>query len=454
MKTLKLFVLVILLTCVNSITIVSLGQRQLSVLPKNAKWKTVKYKADNYLYFSVGTNLYYAISCYVANNEFVAGQKMTLMNMSMNGYLQDTIASGIYLRSGLDAYLEGNIYKNDNGRISTFKGTIKISNDETGRELLANKRKATALKIEVDDIVEYSDYYGVSYRTDSGNKYGLIGYGEKKCPLTLTKRLDDNYELKIMNLDKIDSLTAIVTLDTITKYGFLSFDDFIEKSNHVKLKYKNGDVFIGSVKKKKDYYSNIWKPDEGEYKYNAGEVYKGKINDYKWNDLFYAPDTAGVTIFTNGVTVSGDWWADFNLTSEEWSEITNHCKNLTEVRNEAIRYSKKKKEKELAKKQAKQREKAKKRAEEQAKRRYYIQKYGSKWGELVYKKEITLGMTKAMCCDIIDKRFYNISYVGNSEYWFYGKIEPFLEALGVFSILVELPQELVFKNNILIGFTK
>ena len=138
----------------------------------------------------------------------------------------------------------------------------------------------------------------------------------------------------------------------------------------------------------------------------------------------------------------------------EWSEITNHCKNLTEVRNEAIRYSKKKKEKELAKKQAKQREKAKKRAEEQAKRRYYIQKYGSKWGELVYKKEITLGMTKAMCCDIIDKRFYNISYVGNSEYWFYGKIEPFLEALGVFSILVELPQELVFKNNILIGFTK
>ena len=214
MKTLKLFVLVILLTCVISITIVSLGQRQLSVLPKNAKWKTVKYKADNYLYFSVGTNLYYAISCYVANNEFVAGQKMTLMNMSMNGYLQDTIASGIYLRSGLDAYLEGNIYKNDNGRISTFKGTIKISNDETGRELLANKRKATALKIEVDDIVEYSDYYGVSYRTDSGNKYGLIGYGEKKCPLTLTKRLDDNYELKIMNLDKIDSLTAIVTLNT------------------------------------------------------------------------------------------------------------------------------------------------------------------------------------------------------------------------------------------------
>ena len=69
MKTLKLFVLVILLTCVNSITIVSLGQRQLSVLPKNAKWKTVKYKADNYLYFSVWKKINNTIYSYVNNKK-------------------------------------------------------------------------------------------------------------------------------------------------------------------------------------------------------------------------------------------------------------------------------------------------------------------------------------------------------------------------------------------------
>lgn len=63
--------------------------------------------------------------------------------------------------------------------------------------------------------------------------------------------------------------------------------------------------------------------------------------------------------------------------------------------------------------------------EEAVRRRNLVNKYGSYWGELVYQKKYTLGMTTEMCSDIAGKGSYRVSrsidnfYHRTVEYWEY-----------------------------------
>jgi hypothetical protein len=62
--------------------------------------------------------------------------------------------------------------------------------------------------------------------------------------------------------------------------------------------------------------------------------------------------------------------------------------------------------------------------EEEQTRQSILDKYGTYWGNLVLRKEFTIGMTREMCADMVSTARYEISksvnrYGGTHEIWWY-----------------------------------
>ncbi len=424
-----------------------------TTLPKKAKLKTVKYKSYDY-----------AITGYIFEKQFVNGQELNFYNTNTETdvipiyiipvpvsktKLTNPIISGTYfLKDGI-SYLESTIKQKDNwssGEIY-INGIFKISNTYDDKGLTIKPSEAKELSIKTEDIIKCSGFY-------DDNKY----------PITLSKNSNNNdYDYKIEFDDRTleASLTAdylkktffptVDNLFTETKSSFnqyrvsLKFDDYINNSKNVKLIYENGDVFVGKVETNDDKYI----AKEGEYVFFNGETFIGKLDRYSkiWTD--------GEWKFNDGSTENGDWLKKHNVTSDALSS----AETMTEKHDLAIQLYEEQQQKLQAEKIAKQEAEEKKRIAEQQRKNTLIKKYGDYWGELVFRKEFTPGMTKEMVLEFTSDKYYKISRsIHNGmtiETWVFDKNKMQLEILNETANMDEdKKQAAVVAGLLMMGFAK
>lgn len=373
MKTHNIILLILLFVCTNVLTSVLLAQdKEVNMVSKKAKLKTIKYKKYNYT--AVG---------YVYKDRFVEGQKLSFIKTQTG----DTIISGIYSINYGYPCIKGNYkgFVHMNNEVTS--GLFIISNSIKTNQLIPIRKNVGKLKIRTLDILEHKDTYAEKY------------------PLVFRKTPTNRYELKILFDDK--TLEVVISPDTIKKYGFYAFDTFIENSKNVNLLYKNGDIYTGIVEK--------------------GDV-TGSIYDIYFNKRIYVP-SKGVTKFTNGEILNGDWLKSYDFTEEDWRKIYATSKTLTEIRDNVYRKKseldklkiaeerkrleeqriRERKRQEMLK--AKERERQEKLREERMYRLRCISRYGEYYGNLILKKEFALGMNKEMVRELLGEaeKFYKKS---------------------------------------------
>jgi hypothetical protein len=410
-----------------AITNVTLGQTQgQTPIPKKAKLKAIIYPAPK----MVGVG-------YVYKKQFVENQEVTFLelpygvNIAFSSYISekdgifyidnyhkkellplsslDTIASGIYFTKNDTAYMKGfaySYYSGSFGGKSLKRGLFQISHTVDSFEI-----------IDVDVDIDY--YQGI---ISSGNRRG-------KYPITVQKS-SDNYTLKI---DLENGILEIedISPDMVKKYG-VAFEDLIKSSQDVKLTYKNGNVFVGIVD------TSDFTPKKGEYKFKTGEIYTGTIGvtrigyDEDISDrLIYCdnririPDR-GKTVFTDGSVADGNWLDQYGFYREDWEYIyENSDFSLTKIRDMVVDLQKKRKIQQQERKIAKERAEQEELREKQKRKKSLIAKYGNHWGELIYNKEYTPGMTQEMVGEIVNKNWFTVSKSIRSnqsiEIWEYSK---------------------------------
>ncbi len=343
--------------------------------PKKGKLKTIKY--ENRLLESD----YTAIG-YVNDGRFVEGQRVSFIRL-YNGELRDTLVTGIYLFKDGIPFLDGTVTRKEIATKSSrfIKGLFKVTNGKQGNNLTTVPADASDLQIETVDIYDY-------------HYQGYFNYPH--YPMEMRKQ-QGNYFVKIDLDDRL--LETVISSESSS----LPLGGSIESSQDVKLNYKNGDVFIGSVQNGSSYSNQQDKyfPKEGEYTFASKDKIKGSFEFDKpvfgfYFDWIYIPPQSE-TIFADGTTASGDWLEQYNLTKEETEQIKKgcSCQSPTEIRDIAVRIANQKQQKleqeRLAKEQV-----------EKADKQPLVTKYGEYWGTLVYKGEYTLGMTKPMVMDILE----------------------------------------------------
>ena len=445
-------------TILNLVLIISLfllnfeanAQKKLP-LPQNAKLKTIKFNEFKY-----------AVKGYIANENFVEGQEITFLETEEkeidvpilggvnSNTVTDTIISGIYFIKDNISYLEGKKeqireYRNVNRtkkRIVT-KGLFKVSNsvfknvsdydqlndrvsikdersvlsvspltnDKFMKEVRKNLNKlpitfltATNLEIEIADLYSYQGY---------------LETNRSLIPINVQKQ-GDIYSFKIDFRDR--TLETIINYETLKKNNLLDFkcdnfsylEEIIKNSKNGKLTYKNGNIFTGKV-----YHSEyIYNPNEGEYRFTNGDMVYGQVRfDFDKTDLagYYnlGLNKDSKTTFADGSVVYGDWAKKYKkmLPEDEWSEVLKNSKTLTEIRDKfennekyqqsVVEQNRKQQDVKIAKKENQ--------IAEQEYKNALIKKYGTNWGNLIYQKVFTLGMTKEMVLEFTYGKAYIIS---------------------------------------------
>lgn len=404
-------------------------------LPKNAQLNTF-------------SNENYTIVSYVADDKFVEGQTVTLLRAAT-----DTIISGTYFVKDGISYIEGK----ENARDETsIKGIFKITNSayieisrrdfENGtssfrpkeltftvnpqviddkfwkkfsKEIKKNPEKlpatllaATNLSIEITDIYSYQ------------------GYLDENTLVSLKKQVD-NYTLKVEFSDGVWETNAssesvqnnfVNCLNCINR-NYLDLKKIInENSENVKLTFKNGVTFTGKIYGSDHLIKTGRLSGSGKLIFSNGDTVIGCFDvafDDKgfYNNLNLCTDSK--TLFANGSVINGDWLEKHEkiLSENEWEEIVRKSKTLTEIRekaesNEKYQYSVvEQKRKQEEDKIAEQQTERKKQIEEQEYKNALIKKYGTNWGNLIFKEEFTLGMTKEMVLEFKYGKAYKISKV-------------------------------------------
>lgn len=440
-----------LVLIVSFLLIFQANAQQKMPLPQNAKLKTIKFNEFNY-----------AVKGYVINENFVEGQEITFLETeekeidvpiigSVNSNtLTDTIISGIYFIKDDISYLEGkkeeireyqnvnrtkkrivtkglfkvsnSIYKNvsdydqlnDRVSIKDERSVLSVSpltNDKFRTEVGKNLNKlpitfltATNLEIEIADVYSYQGYLETNRSLTSIN----------------VQKQGDNYDLKIDFRDR--TLETIISYDALKKNNLLDFnfdsfsylDKIIENSKNEKLTFKNGNIFTGKV-----YYNEyIYNPNEGEYRFTNGDIVFGQVRfDFDKADLagYYnlGLNKDSKTTFADGNVVYGDWAEKYEqmLPSNEWNEVLKNSKTLTEVRDKC-ESNEKYQNSVLEQKRKQQDAKIAKKENQIAELEYkntLIKKYGTNWGNLIFQKVFTLGMTKEMVLEFTYGKAYKIS---------------------------------------------
>ncbi|HPK86377.1 MAG: hypothetical protein KBG25_08125 [Paludibacteraceae bacterium] len=400
-------------------------------LPKKAKLKTIKFKSYGY-----------AAEGYVFEKQFVEGQEITFYNTKTQTdvipvyvipvpvsktTLTNPIISGKYFVREENAYLESSIKQEDDdwrGRYKySLQGIFKVSNTYNGKGLTAKTDEAKSLNVETADILQYSGFYE-----------------DGKFPITLQKNAND-YALKIEFEDR--TLQTIVPFDHLKEHFFssitnifkntestyaryyisLNLDDYLKNANDIILTYKNGNNFLGKVEKDNSYSNTTFVAKEGKYTFANGEVFTGELDRYSkiW--------TNGKWKFTDGSIENGNWLEKYDVRENELSNV----ETMTDKHNLAIQLYEEKKRKIEEERIAKQQAEEKKRIAEQQRKNTLINKYGDYWGELIYNKEFTPGMTKEMVLEFTSDKCYKISRSIRSgmtiETWIFDKDKMQLELL-------------------------
>jgi len=348
---------------------------------------------------------------YVHKKKFQEGQELTFIakDRKTGFYLniQDTIISGRYYCANDGAsYIDG--FRKINrffGNYTIMKGKFLITNNKNKIGITANNKEGDELIILIEDIVFY--------------KIINDDYGSDNDTITLHKLPDNKYFLKInyKNLTLESIIPFVVDKNSnssdFDNYVRNSVDNYLKKSEQVKLLFRNGDLFMGTVKNPRidDDYSANFLPDSGEYKYATGEVFNGKMY---FNDVYYKllPDKGSI-VFTDGTIEDANWLNNYlnNLTYSEKGYLLQECKSLTELRDKAkIIYDKKKKKTE---EEEKEKEKARlEKLQNQLKRqKELVTKYGEYYGNKIIEGKLVLGMSQEMVNEFWPKELFNISII-------------------------------------------
>lgn len=175
--------------------------------------------------------------------------------------------------------------------------------------------------------------------------------------------------------------------------------------------FKNGNTYEGTVyvSKTKKLTLNAGEKEYITFTWENGDSYRGEaqVNE---NGICF-PGRGGIMTYSNGQN-------DRMYPGETASEFDNVVVQL--YANGEPPYQVKifidEQKKEIARKEE-DKQKQKEYTEQQAKKEAdlrrkaaCLRKYGTHWGELVYKRELALGMTQEMCEDVVqEKSFYKVS---------------------------------------------
>lgn len=378
-----------------------------SNIPPKAKLKTINYyyyvKSNNERNseYDVKINEYknYSIVGYVFKKEFVIGQKLSFYSNQESSV--EFLNGNYYCSEDGNAYINGiwKYRKRDNRYNNSFiiKGTFRINNNINRIGINTENSEKNKLEIFLDKIESYQENY------DEGKH------------LIINKKSDNLYSIKFGDLS-FD--TSIPNLKKDILDNNVNINKYVEEANQVKIEYENGDVFIG--KAKREYNSSfdkyISKAIEGEYRYSSGEIFVGNLETY-----YHGWPTKGTMTFNDGSIEVGYWLNKYKYDEEEMSK----GKTPTEKHDIAIRSNKDELQKQEEKKLIKEHEQQKRLQEEKALKNKLINKYGNYWGNLIFKKEYTPGMTKEMVLEFSNENYYKISKVirnGSSiEIWEFDK---------------------------------
>jgi hypothetical protein len=272
--------------------------------------------------------------------------------------------------------------------------------------------------------------------------------GNPKESDKLTKLPDNNYKYRIKYSDRkkendFASVEMTVDKSIVDNYGVFAMNDFIfNTTTNVKYTYKNGDVFIGKIENTKDSVNNSINSrlTVGKKIYVTGEVFEGDLSG-QW---FCGIPISGKMKFSDGSIEQGNWLTKYNLTKTEIDEVSKETtptkklilakklykdrmyqdalyeaemaltnKNYVAAKKSYLKALNIKPEvssflntkiKKIEEYQAEET----KRIAEQKQRNALKNKYGEYWGDLIYNKEYTPGMTKEMVLEFTSDKFYKI----------------------------------------------
>jgi hypothetical protein len=370
---------------------------------------------------------------YVNNNQFVENQILTFLT-NRNKKQADTIVSGrcFYAEDG-NSYIDG-IWKkheyegrNKIKKIIRCKGVFKVSNNKNSIGITTNKK-----------------------------------IGEEPIIKTIS---NTNYILEIID-PELKLETPINNLDE-QEINSSFFEDYILKSKQVKLTIKNGDLFLGTVKRNTDYsyIPTEFVPNNGEYKYTTGEVSNGEIF---YSNVFYKFLLYKGSIVFNDGSVDNDLWLEkYNFDYNVMAEMYRNSKSLNEIRNKAKSMGEEK-GKELRENKILQEQLMEKiRQNKQKLKTKLIAKYGENIGNKISQGELEAGMSKSIVSDVWKEEYFTVSNIvrnsQNFEIWEfnsdkmatdllkeYGK-DAYNVYLGI-SLAeqfgkINIPKTLIFKND-------
>ncbi len=413
-------------------------------LPEKAKMKTVKYNSYGY-----------AAAGYVIDKKFVEGQSLTFYNTKTetnyipsyvfpinSTKLTNPIISGIYFLKDDISYIYSSIKQNYNKQFFPYdslqlQAIFKISNTFDDKDLTVNRNDAKDLNVVTADIVKCSSFQQVFNQFQKYEKSTLLKNSDNNdyllkiefydIPSNLTTQKTNLIIKELISFSNIyreKELEVTITFDYLKKaffpnvdkliknsliqnsnfpsteqrisLNFYDFNNYIINSKDVRLKFQNGDVFVGKVEE-----GLI--PNEGKYTFSNGEIFIGKL----WED--------GEWKFTDGSVENGDWIKKYDVSENDLSS----AETLTDKHKLAIRiYEEKLQKEEIAKQQEEEKKQIKEQQEEEAiqkRRNDLINKYGEYYGTLLFENKHTLGMTKEMILGTVG--FYDITINGNNEIW-------------------------------------
>jgi len=417
-------------------------------LPKGAKLKTIKYSDYN-------------ISGYVYKKQFVENQKLTLFTSTNSYHTNDTILSGKYFcTDDGNSYIDGMKKTRTYNSISRTKGIFKVTNTKNGIGISANRKEGQKLEILCEDHI----YYQIDRNNYSNNNYSN---NNDNSTFILQKLQDNKLSLKIKYETLILETIIPHSIDPEIKYDF--HQDILD-SDKVKLSYKNGDDFIGLVKKTHCYNNDQWAPKNGEYRYASGEVSTGVFGCNSYFKRLYLEE--GATEFTDGSIGNGDWLFQQNLTNSEQERIYSKNRSPTEMRNMAKSIIEEKDKKLRAEKTAREQIEKEKLQQQESYRNKLVKKYGEYYGNKISERELVLGMSQEMVNEYWPKKYFSISNINRNNsktvIWEFDKNKMQREiikegkengneegALAVILMLnlsgqlggLDAPKMLVFKNN-------
>ena len=391
--------------------------------------KTISYgeydgeNGKEYNYVAVG---------YVNNNQFVENKILTFLT-NRNEILADTIVSGryFYAEDG-NSYIDGiwKEYEFDGKKLKKVircKGVFKVSNNKNGIGITTNK------KIDEEPII----------KSLPNNNYNL--------------------EINFIALKLETPINNLVEQEINSDF----FKDYIKKSEKVKLTFKNGDSFIGTVKDNWSYHiSANFIPNNGEYKYSKGEVVTGEIY---YSDVYYKfLLSKGTIVFQDGSIDDDSWLDKYSLTNNEIEVMYRDSESLTEIRNKALSIGAERGKEAKEKKILQDQLMGKIRENKQRLKNKLVAKYGENIGNKILQGKLEAGMSKSMVSDVWKEEYFTVSNIvrdsQNIEIWEFnsGKmaaelIEEFGQenAYNMYLGLslasefgeISIPTKLIFKNG-------